>query len=232
MEQLSTSRANTTNTITAIVYADCGPCRAPRRPPGLFRLVLPKLSINELNSGLERGRLSVLKAIVKEYMEIERNLPRMPGASYVFTPGLEDNYTDKAYKVLRTIAGQVFALRDDVRFSRNPYYPTTHRIKHDSKEIHTYERSRLKTLKIGDVASGDGEVLCFPNERCHGASFSDVRAWVNYGRLKGIITLIYRPDIQGIPTGTKGGTSVMVPPNRRTYKISDISYIKRLLKRT
>jgi hypothetical protein len=214
--------------LTVIVYGDCGPCRSPRRPYGLFDILAPKLNITRLNQGLEQGNVRLLKAHEKEYTNILRFLPELPGVQYIFMPGLEDNYSRGAYAVLNTLGNQVFAGRADIQIGRNPvsFAPPD---MGGPFERHTYAISSLKALSVGDIITGDGDNLCYPGERCSGYGLSAIRNLTLAARDKGVHFLIWRPASSGLPVGI-GNKPKLIPPARRTYVIDGINYLRDLLK--
>ena len=176
---------------TVFVYADCGPCRPPRRPKGLFPLILKDLTIQRLNRLLERRDAYLLARLNKDLEEIRSYLRRMPGVHYVFYPGLEDNLTKGAHAVFRDLALQVFRERDDVTLGRNPLNP--HKASYPI-EVHSYSLSTLRQLKKGDILAGDGFILCYPGEKgCKGLSLNTARTLVREARRRGVHLLFWGP---------------------------------------
>lgn len=226
LEYLIAHLASTHDSISVLVYADCGPCRFPRRPIGLFPVIAPHENIVSLNRKLEKGNTRTLALFSKEFMTIKSNLPTKPGVSYNLQIGLEDNYTTNAHKVLRALALQLFADRPDVTIGRNALkfqqapYPV---------EMHTYDINALSKLKPGDILTGDGFTLTFPKDPvCLSRKFDDIRKIVIAAREQAKAFFVYRSDIQGIPICFKGTTSIS--PSKRIYKISQKDSLKRLIK--
>jgi hypothetical protein len=220
------SEAHSDRCITVIIYGDCGPCRFPRRPKGLFNILAPRESISSLNRKLEHGDLRTLQAFNKEWQSILPSLPQRQGLRYVFMPGLEDNFTQRAYAVLEALAQQIFAGRADVQIGRNALSSFRGG---GIREAHSYAPSTLRQLKRGDVITGDGEVLCFPGQRCRGYSLSAVRRLALEARARGIHFLVWLPESQGLPRNI-GNNPVFIPPSRRTYTIPGVGHIRQLLK--
>lgn len=218
--------ADTHDSVSVLTYADCGPCRYPRRPVGLFPIIAPKETIHSLNRKLEHSNTRILSLFSKELTTIKRNLPIRQGVNYNLQIGLEDNYTGLAHKVLRSLALQIFSDRPDVIIGRNALhfrqadYPV---------EMHTYDIRALNKLKAGDILTGDGFSLTFPGDPvCKSKKFDDIRKIVDRARDEFKQFYVYRSDIQGIPICYKGTRSVS--PNKRKYTISQKDSLKRLIK--
>jgi hypothetical protein len=215
--------------ITVIIYGDCGPCRTPRRPRGLFDILVPKENISSLNRKLEHADVRTLKAHDKEYSSILRYTPPLPGVRYIFMPALEDNYSDSAYRVVSALAHQVFALRDDIEVGRNRLTQKP-RTFDGPKELHSYDASVLNHLSKGDILTGDGGNLCFPGDRsCKGYGLDAIRNLTLLARSNGIHFLLWRPDSSGLPIGI-ANNPVFTPVQRRTYRISGVRYHQQLLR--
>ena len=213
--------------VTVIIYGDCGPCRTPRRPRGLFQVMAPSHSIGSLNRALEKGNLKVLKEHNREYEAIESKLPQLPGVRYIFMPALEDNFTTRSFQVVEALAEQVFAHRPDVAIGRNPlrYKRAT-----GVREIHSYSTRQLGALKRGDILTGDGDTMCFPGEsRCRGRGLRGIRKLVLEARRKGVHLLLWRPENQGLPLFIDNRPA-FIPVSRRKYQIRGVKHIKQLLK--
>lgn len=212
--------------ITVIVYGDCGPCRTPRRPAGLFSLIAKRDSISRLNRKLERADVRTLTQHAKEYERINLNLPELPGVQYIFMPALEDNYSDGAYQTLRILARQTFAGRLDISVGRNPL---RHSRGARPLEIHSYDPRELSRRSRGDIVTGDGDVLCFPGERCKGYSVGQVRALAQAARQKGVHFLVWRPENQGLPLSI-GNNPAFIPVSRRKFRVLGIPFINSILR--
>lgn len=212
--------------ITVLVYGDCGPCRFPRRPRGLFPLIAPKESIDSLNRKLEKNDHRTVRQFEAEYASLLRRLPTTPGVEYRFIVSLEDNLTDKAFIRLAGLFASLLGSRNDVTISRNPQTPR--RTPGFATEAHSYRIEELRRLRAGDILTGDGAALAFPGERCANQfTVEQVRHLVLEARARGVIFLLWRPENQGIPFCPSH--AVFVPPNRRTYKISHKAVLKQLL---
>lgn len=227
INKLINNPANTTSDITVVVYVDCGPCRFPRRAKGFFSVIEGNESISSLNHKLEKGNTHILSAFNKEMEFVEKHLPIHPRVVYKLQIGLEDNYSDKAYSVLRSLASQVYSQRPDITIGRNSLhfkqskYPT---------ELHSYSYSDLRKLKKGDVITGDGATLLFPGEKCQGGrSTSEVRRLVLKARKMGVTLLLWRPENQGLKFCDS--TASNVPVNKRKYTILNSHDLKKLLRR-
>ena len=219
------------SSIGVYVYLECGPCRPPRRPKGLFNIFLANHSISQVNKKLESGDDATLNAVSEEYGRVADALPTNPIVKYHIAPGLEDNYTPKAFIALKSIIEKVFiaqfiALKGKI--FRNPQdwlIPSEEPI-----EIHTYEGALVSYLKPGDVITGDGVTLCFPNQkRCDGYNLKQVKYLISEAEKKGVTVLIYRADMQGLPL-EQGNRPLFIPPSKRNYTISGKKYLIQLMK--
>lgn len=211
--------------LSVVVYGDCGPCRYPRRPKGQFPLIAPKETISSLNRKLEKNEHSIVKQFRVSWTALETRLPKVEGVKYVFIPSLEDNLSDRAYLRLFSVAKGVFGLRSDIRFGRNPVSASG--IAKGAFEVHSYAIKAPLRLRRGDIITGDGDTLCYPEERgCRGHSVAQVRQWVETSRERNLISLIYRPELQGL---SRNPQSVLVPPTRRTYRLVGANYLKYLI---
>lgn len=227
LSKLLANPVHARSNITVLVYGDCGPCRPPRRPAGLFPLIAPKETISSLNRKLEKNDHRLVRQFEKEYAILVGHLPINERLKYHFQISLEDNLSEKAFLRLANIAHKAIAGRDDITLGRNPQahrrtpgFPT---------ERHSYGVKDLYALKPGDVLTGDGAALAFPGERCANQySTQQVRQVVLAARARGVIFLLWRPEHQGIPFCPN--RIAFIPPSKRTYKISNKAVLKRLLK--
>lgn len=217
--------------VSVVLYVECGPCRTPRRPAGMFPVIAPHLSIPALNSNLERAHIPTLKAFDKELERIEGALPQLPGVRYILEPGLEDNFTTPAFRALQSLIEQRFQGRPDYTIARN-------RIDNRdvprplNKEIHTYDYREVSKLKAGDIISGDGYTLCLPTDQdCKGYSMAQVGRLLREASERGVIVLLWRPEWQGLPAQIPGHVQSPVPPSKRKYTLAGRGYIKKLLRR-
>lgn len=217
--------------VSVVVYVECGPCRAPRRPAGLFPVISPGLSISALNTRLERAHVPTLKAFSKAIRSIKAQLPELPGVRYIIEPGLEDNFTSKASKVMVSLIKQEWADRQQLTIARNRI--NNREIERPlRKEVHTYDYKALQKLTKGDIISGDGYTLCLPTDRnCKGYSMAQVARLLREASDRGVIVLLWRPEWQGLPALIPGHVQSPVPPRKRKYSLAGRTYIKQLLRR-
>lgn len=213
--------------IIVSVYGSCGPCRYPRRPKGLFRLVLNDLTIGQLNKALERGNLRAVNALRREYRSIRSYLPSRSGTNYIFHPELEDNLTDRAHRTARLIALTVFADRPDVVVGRNP-----RQFKQADYPIETHSFEDLSKLKSGDLLVGDGELILFPGETCATESYTEqeIAQLVSSASDAGVHVMLWRPEHQGLPRCLSGSMKSLVRPSKRVYTITKSSELVNILK--
>lgn len=198
IDSLLNSPTDPRDSITVVVYLDCGPCR--RRPPGLFPLVN-------------------LADPTPELRHIESNLPQFAGAvNYYIVPGLEDAFSDAQFDSLAANIAAVFAGRHDWQIASNKQYNLLRAGVRN--EVHSYNVQEVGRLDRGDVINGDG----------HRASDEAQRNLVRVASDKGVITLLWRPEWQGLPPGIDGQTAVLVKPEYRNYTISGIEVLQSILK--
>jgi hypothetical protein len=217
--------------VTVVVYLECGPCRAPRRPAGLFPVVLPRLTIGALNTRLANAHLPTLKVWDRVIGVVEANLPQVPGVRYVIEPGLEDNFTLPAARALQSLIEQRFRGRLDYTIARN-------RIDNRDvprplkKEIHTYDYREVAKLRSGDLITGDGYTLCLPTDRrCDGYGKAAIERLLRDASERGVVVMLWRPEWQGLPPLQPGEVPHLVAPSDRTYRLAGREYIKQLLRR-
>jgi len=184
--------------MTIVVYADCGPCRPPRRPKGHFPLIASSLDIrthNRLIGGNNRNLIHKYRAV---YWNIKEQLRQQRNIRYRFQISLEDNLTEEAHSVLRLIALDVFKDRPDVIVGRNPLkfsqapYPV---------EYHGWNPADLYKLKAGDIMTTDGFPMVYRNDEWCPSMLKPrvARDLVVQGRIRGVITMIWTPQSQGLP---------------------------------
>lgn len=217
----------TSTTITSIVYFDCGPCRPPRRPAGLFSLVLPSLDIDDLSYQLELGYWQTQATLFLHIFTLLESLPQNEKLTYIIHPALEDNYTSAARKALSSLIKEAALDRPDIKLGINPLAPQA-RGRGVPLEIHSSSADRLRGLHRGDILSMDGERLKYPGEP-GGVEYGDARALIATAERKGVTVLLWRPEFQGLPPLTDGGTRVLIPPSNRVYKISRPRYLMKLI---
>lgn len=215
----------TNTTKTVIVYLDCGPCRDPRRPKGQFNLMAPGLNIAQLNRALERRHPRVISAIDRHIARVAARLPKDKGVSYVIVPSLEDNFTDDAYSAMRELVATHFSSVG--RIVRNPLKPK--RYESDGLEIHSYSVRDIAKLRSGDIINGDGVASCL-STKCSESEMVEKEGWVRAAIGRGVIPLIYVPQIQGLPASIKQGGVSFIPPEERTYSIPNIKQLERLIR--
>ncbi len=200
--------------VTVVVYVECGPCRPPRRNPGLFPLIAPTENIGSLNRGLERNKAHIVRAFIRDIARIQSKLPQIPGVKYVIEPGLEDNFTRPAFHIIASLIKQEFQLRDDWRLGSNTVGNRLRAGVHN--EIHTFLPEDLRRLRSGDILSGDG-VMYDPS-----------RAFIRKATSKGVNILLWRPEWQGLPSQPSTHFKSI---SQRRYRFTDQSAIKKLLRR-
>lgn len=207
--------------VSMVVYLDCGPCRPPRRPFGQFSLIAPSYTIQGLNRAIEASKKPVIQAYFQAYRHVALTLPKASNLHYKITLCLEDNYSKKTYQVLDKLARKAFAGVPRVEFGRNSVisnFSTGYIESHGYGSKTALYGSRLK------VSTGDGYPLCFPSEvNCRGSGMGDIKAWMSQNKRNGILSLIYRPDIQGVDGSSKGVF-------KRSYKLSHQSELINILK--
>lgn len=224
-DSLVTRLSGGSKSVTVIVYGDCGACRAPRRPAGLFKVVAPKLNISQLNKALARTQRVTVGSFVKHFADVEHRLKILPNVKYYFTISLEDNLSPQSFKVLEAIAKQVFALRDDVVISRSKQ---TANIQHSPKEYHSYSMNELGYMHSGDVVTGDGDTIRLADRTCGKYSVDQVVEWMERILEIGAIPLLWTPEMNGLPACQTSDRSVTTGPNKRHYAIPNL--LKDILK--
>lgn len=212
--------------LTVIVYLDCGPCRYPRRPKGLFPLIEPEEAIGTLNTKLQREKKATIRAFKTELEYIKKRLPVHDRVRYIIHPGLEDNFTKGAVMTVKILINSAFYDRPDVVLARNPRFYKDGAI---PIETHKFTMSRLSELDPGDILSADGNNLLLNGERCSGISFQKARAIMNQASRSQVIALLWRPENQGLPV-CAGSNPVLIPPSKRTYRFNHKDKLKELLR--
>jgi len=56
-----------------------------------------------------------------------------------------------------------------------------------------------------------------------------VARWLKVARKKGVLALVYRPDIQGLPLNAKPGYISLTPANKRKYRLTNSKQLIKLL---
>ena len=230
LRDVITGLKETRQCVSVVLYIECGPCRHPRRPKGLFPLIAPSYSISGLNNALETSQLRALNAFNKRLDFINSQLPVITGVHYVLTPGLEDNFALSSFKALRSLVAQSFHGRTDYTINSNRVDNRT-RPGPWSEEIHTYDYKALGKLVRGDIVAGDGYTLCLASDRnCKGYSVEQVGRLLKEGEQRGIGVMLWRPEWQGLPPQTPGNVSIIVRPEDRKYRLAGLGVIKKLLR--
>jgi len=187
-------------------YLSCGPCRPPRRtgPLALARF-RPDLSIVQLNGLLERQDRKVMsdwRRWVKRARA--RFIDPRPNVEWRIFVELEDNLTDKAYRVMLASARKSLKGLPMLHFARNrfgaPSSATGRPI-----EVHTY--GITDQLRRGDAINGDGETRD-PTQR-------------EYDQMSQVDFLLWRAEWQMPNT----------PLRDRVYRMTDIKCLKRAMRR-
>ena len=205
--------------LTVVVYGDCGPCRAPRRPAGLFPLILPRKTIAQIDAELARGTKATLKAYQREFANIAKLLKATPDVRIIFQPVLEDDLSDRAYNRLAALGREIFAGRPNTIIGRNSRNLGQAR---GPIELHSLRIDILAGLRPGDILTGDGETMCFPEERgCTGASLSEIKQLVLAAQERGVHILLWRPETQGLPSNS----TILIPPSQRKYSIPGLGHL-------
>jgi hypothetical protein len=214
--------ASPAHSITVIVYAECGPCRPPRRPRGYFPLTPTGLSITQLNKRLGLADVRVVETIADRLAFIHSQLSSDPRIKYIIHRGLEDNFDKPARTVYDALLEQEFTGNPQVSIGENPLNQRQRRV----KSIKEFHQNHLKGVRRGDIVNLDGTTgFCFRNESgCHGLSYAATQRLLRDAKRKGIILLLWRAEWQG-------ATVIPVPERKRKYRITNVSELKRLLRR-
>lgn len=198
--------------VTVVAYLECGPCRSPRRPAGLFPLLAPWLNIPGLNRGLNRAtQTRIVGIFVKEAERMAVSLPVRPGVSYVIEPALESNFTRDAELVVTAILRDAFRGRPDIAIGHNSVVGV---VLPGPRETHSFSVN-LNSLQRGDILTGDG----VPNDPSP--------VYMRAACARGVNILLWRPEWQGLSRRFNG----YVSPSRRQYRWTDAARIKQLLRR-
>jgi hypothetical protein len=227
VDALLTHERRPSSHVTVIIYLDCGPCRPPRRPTGLFDLILPGLDIPALSRALSSGERGTLEVFANEARAIEMGMPAQPGMSLILVPILEDNAEEEAFDVAASIIAEAFANRSDWSLARN-------RIDNEPDSGYRREVHRLEltpSLKPGDIATADGQNICTRfDANCNGMSLQHAKNYIRSGEANGASVLLWRPEWQGLPAGI-GNNPVAVPAAQRTMTIPQINCFRNVLRR-
>ena len=215
--------------VTVIVYLDCGPCRPPRRPAGLFPLLAKTKSIQALNVALAKAEPKTLNILYRSFEKLSYELPLVDGVKYILMPGLEDNLDRKAFKQMVFLIDMVWEGRKDYVIGRN-------RVNNQPvsgerpEEVHGYD-AHTSPPSPHDIINGDGDTWCLPGEkRCSGYSTDQIESLMTFAKKDGTTFLLWRPEWQGLPTLTDGSDSVLTPPSERTYRLVGAEETRRLLR--
>ncbi len=227
IESLLTHERSPSQHVTLVVYLDCGPCRPPRRPAGLFDLLLPGLDIPSLDRALSSRSASALQAFGDEARSLAASMPEQPGVSVIVVPVLEDGLEEDAFDVAASVIAEAFVGRSDFSIGRNrvdnaetPGY---------RREVH--ELQLAPGLKPGDIATADGQNICTRFDRnCNGLSLAHAKNLIRSGESNGAIVMAWRPEWQGLPSGI-GNNPVAIPASQRTMTIPYLNCFKNLLRR-
>lgn len=216
--------------ITAVVYADCGPCRQPRRPKGLFKLIQPSLDIPGINRQLQNNNKKVIDSFANYYASIKELLVQQEGVRYIFSEALEDNYSVRAFSKLRSLSRGIFIDRNDLTLLRNPLTGSSRG--GGKLEKHGYGMDVLRELRRGDILNGDGDLFCFKGERCpsQAKSESEIKHLIAEAGKRGVIVLLFRPEIQGLPAFIPSNKVSLRGPFERVYKFPQKDRLIYLLK--
>jgi hypothetical protein len=103
---------------------------------------------------------------------------------------------------------------------------------HISVERHGYGLNAFNGLRRGDIINGDGDLFTFKNEprRANSVDFNHILNWISMAKSMAMVSLIYRPEIQGLPAFTPPTKSVILNVNKRKYSIPNIEELKELMR--
>lgn len=204
--------------LKVLVYADCGPCRWPRRPKGYADHFRTDLSIDEFNDLFPESQKLRSEYKRKALLPIIRFIPKHKNIIWEISPALEDDYNSDSWpSMLRLIRDQKRRSKVSFGIRRNPLIYT--REVGYKQEAHTCRPSMVEAMKPKDSLSFDGVHIAFPGE--HGECRSDqAKKVMAKARAKRIDTYLWRAPWQGLPIreGTLGA-----PIPERTYKVDKIT---------
>lgn len=207
------------------LYADCGPCRYPRRPRGFAPLFKPELSIDDFNAKIvASGRLRA--SFRREMLRPLFRLGREHRSLIVeVSPALEDNYSMEArgviWKLLR--AERRFARAPMVSLKMNPlfYYPYSS----FPIEAHTCSERTTSLLRKGDTLSFDGVHIAFRGEGGDCQS-GEAKKLVGIASRKKADVLLWRAPWQGLSNEERVGK----PISQRVFVLDKLKECLTILK--
>lgn len=204
------------NFVTLTIYADCGPCRYPRRPKGVFDIIRSDFDIYTFNKHLENKSKFFLDRLEAEFIQIREALPKMREGLTIKWSYLEDNYSDKGYEVIDSVAKKVFADRE-IFYVRNKNGDAL-KLNY-SDEIHTHNYFYIDALEPWDQLTSDGEVICLPDSiACEGEELADIIAIAKRVNAIGAGYYAWFPEMKGLLPGNRWVENSHESPFERKQK--------------
>jgi len=184
-----------------------------------------KLKVDEFNRALIEKR-SVRFKYRRWATKIKKQfIDPYPGIKFTIVPELEDNLTDKTFKILLRELKIVFRKnKKQVGFARN--INGIGRYKDYPMEVHHTNKNILKIIGPGDIVSFDGSEFMFPEEgvKNNVPTFNDIKELLRKASKKRVHVYVWRYEFQGLDKNNPQ------PPNKRQYRFKYINRLKELMR--
>lgn len=206
-----------------LVFADCGPCRYPRRPKGYAPHFRPDLTIDEFNEQIITSRALRTEFRRKAIRPILAFMKRHPQIIWEISAALEDNFSIYSRKLInRAVASEIRRLGVRVRVKENPLLWAPGAL---PGELHTCSSGYTKTLRKGDSLSFDGHHIALGGEKGECGKDKAIST-IKAAKSKGADIYLWRAPWQGLDPNSRMGP----PIGERIYKVDKIKESAELFK--